>query len=261
MSAGAGIRDTWFSRLSRDRGMAACWWRTFYPSLALFIMTAAFIITKTGRDALYFQQGGGLVDLPKAYLGIACLAGPAAMATMGLMKLCGARGARVIAPISMAALQVIFYFLVRPGGGWEMTLLWILIPLLYGVLLSLVWLLGAELLDLAPRFVLARCYSTLGASSMMGGLAGAAIGRSLAPKLEPEAFFLLGAVGLLGSALVCVWGHARFPAIEVKPEKDGPMPAPAEGIYPAWKEMFGLFQHRYLTLLAAVGMTASLVGV
>jgi len=39
--------------------------RIFYPALCLGILTAAFIIAKTGRDALFFQ-GKGIFQLPVA---------------------------------------------------------------------------------------------------------------------------------------------------------------------------------------------------
>ena len=181
-------------RLRLDPGMTACWWRTFFPSLALLLVTAAFILTKTGRDTLFFQHDG-LAALPKAYLLIAILSAPAALGTLGLMRLFGPRGARVISLLMMAALQVFFYASVSAesarGGSGHMTMFFVLIPLLYGVLLSLTWLMGADLLDSAPRFVHARLYSTMGAASMVGGLLGAAFGKTFAGQLSPEAFLCL----------------------------------------------------------------------
>jgi len=41
--------------------------RTLYPALCLGILTAAFIIVKTGRDALFFQ-GKGIFHLPVAIM-------------------------------------------------------------------------------------------------------------------------------------------------------------------------------------------------
>ena len=70
-------------------------------AVVLFLLSSAFILTKTGRDALYFQEGG-LFDLPKAYLGIAALALPAALAMLTLMRTLGPRRARVGAGISTA---------------------------------------------------------------------------------------------------------------------------------------------------------------
>ena len=40
------------------------------PSFALGLTTLAFIIAKTGRDALFFQGSGGLLQLPLIYINI-----------------------------------------------------------------------------------------------------------------------------------------------------------------------------------------------
>ena len=212
--------------------MSACWWRTFFPALSLFILTASFVITKTGRDALYFDRAGGVASLPMAYLGIAILSVPAAQGTLGLMRLIGPRRARVAGLAIMAAVQLLFFVLIRPGGGWDMTLIFVLIPLLYGVLLSLAWLLGADLLDMAPRHVLARLYSTMGASSLLGGLMGAAIARSLAPAMEPRAYLLIGVAGLLLTAMVNAAAHRTFPAMRMRSESGLPMPSTQGGVIP-----------------------------
>ncbi len=57
------------------------------------MLMAAVNLVKTGRDALYFQKDG-IFDLPKAYLGIAVLSLPMALATLGLMRGIGPRRAR-----------------------------------------------------------------------------------------------------------------------------------------------------------------------
>ena len=68
--------------------------RILYPAAALLLMTAGFILTKTGRDALYFQRDG-LFDLPWAYLGIAVLSVPMALITLSLLQSRGPRPVRV----------------------------------------------------------------------------------------------------------------------------------------------------------------------
>jgi len=69
-------------------------WKTIYPALALGITTAAFIITKTGRDALFFQ-GKGIFQLPVATMTIAAASLPLAILFVKMMKSFGARPARV----------------------------------------------------------------------------------------------------------------------------------------------------------------------
>ena len=247
--------------LSLDEGMSACWWRTFFPALSLFLLTATFIVTKTGRDALYFSQAAGVRDLPAAYLGIAILSVPAANGTLKLMRWLGPRRARVTGLAAMAALQLPFYLLVKPGGGWGMTLIFMLIPSLYGVLLSLSWLLGADLLDLAPRQVLARLYSTMGASSLLGGLAGAALARNLAGAIDPRGYFLAGAIGLALTALVNAAAHRTFPVVRMRPLNDLPLPSPEAGELPATGRILPLLADRYVALLAAIALLGSIAGV
>ena len=48
-----------------------------YPALAIGLLTAAFVIIKTGRDALFFQ-GGGIFQLPVATMIIAAASLPLA---------------------------------------------------------------------------------------------------------------------------------------------------------------------------------------
>ncbi len=250
-----------FIRIALDEGMSACWWRTFFPSLSLFLLTASFIVTKTGRDALYFNRPGGLADLPMAYLGIAILSVPAAQGTLGLMRWLGPRQARVAGLVIMALMQLVFLALIRPGGGWDMTLIFILVPVLYGVLLSLAWLLGADLLDMAPRRVLARLYSTMGASSLLGGLLGAAIARNLAPVVEPSMYLLIGVAGLLLTALVNATAHRTFPVVHMRRESDLPLPSPMGGEIPETPRILPLLADRYIKLLASIALLGSVAGV
>ncbi|MEM9493094.1 MAG: hypothetical protein AAGC55_28350, partial [Myxococcota bacterium] len=57
--------------------------RTALPAAALFLLTAAFMVIRTGRDALYFQEDG-LLSLPTAYMAIAVLSIPQAMVVLQL---------------------------------------------------------------------------------------------------------------------------------------------------------------------------------
>ena len=68
--------------------------RTLYPALCLGILTAAFIVAKTGRDALFFQ-GQGIFQLPVATMMITAASLPLAMLFVEAMKSFGARPARL----------------------------------------------------------------------------------------------------------------------------------------------------------------------
>ena len=65
-----------------------------YPALAIGLLTAAFVIIKTGRDALFFQ-GGGIFQLPVATMIIAAASLPLAILFVKAMKVWGARPARI----------------------------------------------------------------------------------------------------------------------------------------------------------------------
>src|SRR5262247_3814830 len=69
--------------------------QTLLPALTLGIATAGFIIAKTGRDALFFQGSGGLLQLPLVYINIGVASLPLALIFVKAMKVWGARPARV----------------------------------------------------------------------------------------------------------------------------------------------------------------------
>jgi hypothetical protein len=67
--------------------------QTLLPSFALGFTTLAFIIAKTGRDALFFQGSGGLLQLPLIYINIGAASLPLAIVFVKAMKIWG-RGRR-----------------------------------------------------------------------------------------------------------------------------------------------------------------------
>src|SRR5690348_8347728 len=94
--------------------------RTHVAAATMLVATATFFIAKTGRDALYFANGG-IFDLPRAYIGIALLSFPVALMALALMRAIGPRRARVVAPLVLAALLVWFARGAHSGGGGIMT--------------------------------------------------------------------------------------------------------------------------------------------
>lgn len=72
--------------------------QTLLPAISIGLLTVAFILAKTGRDALFFQ-GKGLFQLPLAYVGIGLSAVPAAFIVVQAMKIWGY--ARMLLLISM----------------------------------------------------------------------------------------------------------------------------------------------------------------
>ena len=68
--------------------------KTLLLALALGFTTLAFIVAKTGRDALFFQGSGGLLQLPLIYINIGAASLPLAIVFVKTMKVWGARVAR-----------------------------------------------------------------------------------------------------------------------------------------------------------------------
>ncbi len=240
-------------------GTRACWRRTLFPAGALFLCVAAMTFAKTGRDALYFQKDG-LLDLPQAYLGIALFSVPFSGMTLGLMRLLGPRRARLAVLLGLAGLLALCSLVVQPGGGPRMTLIFMLVPLAFGVVLSVVWLLGADLLENVPRFLLPRLYSAVGGASMSGGLAAAASGNWLASYLPPAAFFVLAGALLAAAALVVSLGQGCCPPAR----RLSPAPSQAEEIAAhasARSTPNPIHRRRYLWLLGSVGLLTAVAGV
>jgi len=169
------------------------------------------------------------------------------------MQAMGPRRARVVAPLLMAGALVAFYVVAEPGGGPLMTLFYMLVPLAFGVLFSLAWLLGADVLEEAPREQIARSYGILGASSILGGIAGGALARLAASRIDPEGLLLAGAFGLGAAAVTAAVTQHRFPWRPVAPTNVARAPDLAD--------LRGVVGQRYSFLLLAVAMSASLVGI
>lgn len=214
-------------------------------------MTAAFILAKTGRDALYLQAGG-VYDLPQAYMAIAVLSVPTAFLMLGLMRRLGARRARVWSGVAISLALGVLHKAVRPGGGVLMTGFFAFVPLAFSVLFAVTWLLAADLLEGAPRTVMGRAYAWIGAASILGGVAGGALARGLAPFVEPRLFLLVAAGVLAASVAATVVTQRRFPRRSAATE------AVADE---ASTSMPSMFRQPYPALLLAVGMAGSLVGV
>ncbi len=225
--------------------------RTIAVAGALFVMTAAFVLTKTGRDALYFQ-GRGLYDLPMAYMGIALLALPLALSVLVMMRAIGPRRARVLLPLLVAALLLAFQPVARPGGGVTMTLFFMLVPLVFGVMFSLSWLLAADLLDGAVRRDLARSYSAIGGASIVGGVAGALVAKAVAMRIEPSWFLAFGASGLVLASGVMAVAQRTFPPRALRQ-------AAAVNTKPGQFRV--VLRQRYTALLLASAAAAALAGV
>src|ERR687889_2662577 len=86
-------------------------------ALALGLTTSAFIVAKTGRDALFFQGSGGLLQLPLIYINIAGAALPLALVFVKAMKIWGARSARLGILLFAAAVMATAAAFLYSGGN------------------------------------------------------------------------------------------------------------------------------------------------
>lgn len=225
--------------------------RSAFVAAAILLMAASFVVIKTGRDALYFQ-GSGLFDLPKAYIVIAVLSVPFAFATLALMRRLGPRAARIATPLAVSAGLIATSGWLHPGGGIFMTGVFVFVPLAYGVMFSLSWLLAADLLDGVDRRALASAYGMIGAGSIVGGVLGALAAKALAMRVSPTTLVRVGAVLLAGSAATMLVAQLRYPAHVIGAQATGRAPAVS---------LRGILKHRYALLLLAVASLASLTGI
>ena len=116
--------------------------QTLLPALALGLLTAAFIIAKTGRDALFFQGSGGLLRLPLVYINIGAASLPLALLFVKAMKVWGARPARVgILLLATMVIAAAAPFL-KPGDSILLLAVFMFIPAIFGLLFASLWLLA-----------------------------------------------------------------------------------------------------------------------
>jgi hypothetical protein len=184
--------------------------RTLLPALIVGLLTLAFILAKTGRDALFFQ-GRGLLQLPGAYVNIGLGSLPLALIFVKVMKVWGARPARVGVTLLAAAGMAAFVPFLDPGADTLLLAFFIFVPALFGIVFASAWLLATDMFEGIPKSEAAESFSKIGASSLAGGMIGGLIAKTLAPYVEPKWLVLLGALVALVVVGLIVHTHERFP--------------------------------------------------
>ncbi|TAK07268.1 hypothetical protein EPO44_04320 [bacterium] len=224
--------------------------QTLLPAISVGLLTMAFIVAKTGRDALFFQ-GKGLFQLPMAYMVMGLSSVPAAFLYVQAMKIWGARAARVGIIVFAAAVMAAFVPFLPQMNYSVLLSLFIFIPTIFGPTFATIWLQAAELFENVPKTVAARCFSRIGASSLGGGMIGGFLSKGLAPYLEPQWLVFVGALITLAAAGVVVKTHQSFPspAGMKKDKKEGEK----SGVTVA-------FSKRYARMLLLISMTGALAG-
>ena len=185
--------------------------RTLLPGLALGLTTLAFIVAKTGRDALFFQGNAGLLQLPLIYINIGVASLPLALIFVKAMKVWGARPARIGVMTLAASVMAMAAPFLKPGDNTAMLAMFMFIPAIFGLLFASLWLLASDLFEKIDRSIAARAFSKIGAATLCGGMIGGLISKALAPYLEPRWLILLGAVVILAATGLVLCIHQGFP--------------------------------------------------
>ena len=223
--------------------------KTLYPALALGITTTAFIIAKTGRDALFFQ-GKGILQLPVATMTLAAASLPLAILFVKLMRSFGARPARVGAMLFAAAVLGVAAPLLRPGDSLLLFNIFIFIPAMFAIIFASLWLFASDIFETTPKSESARAFSKIGASSLAGGMAGGFIAKGLLPLMEPKWLIFCGALLLLVVIGLVIRAHRAFPR-KITPK-------PAQNDYkPGY---FAPLSSPYVLTLLFIAMSGALAG-
>src|SRR5262245_1646852 len=194
--------------------------QTLLPALTLGLATAAFIIAKTGRDALFFQGSGGLLQLPLVYINIGAASLPLALIFVKAMKVWGARPARVGVLLVAAVVMAATAPFLESGDNTLLLAVFIFIPAIFGLLFASLWLLAADIFEKTEKRDAARAFSRIGAGTLAGGMMGGLISKGLAPYLDPKWLIFMGAVVILGVVSLVTHIHWRFPTNIVAKKDD-----------------------------------------
>ena len=181
-------------------------------AVALGLTTLAFIIAKTGRDALFFQGGGGLLQLPLIYINIAGAALPLALLFVKAMKIWGARPARVGILLFAATVLAGAAPFLKPGESTLLLAVFMFIPAIFGIIFASLWLLASDIFENVEKREAARAFSKVGAATLAGGMLGGLIAKGLAPYLDAKWMIFFGAMMIAGVAVLVRQIHRRFPS-------------------------------------------------
>jgi len=225
--------------------------QTLLPALSLGLLTAAFIIAKTGRDALFFQGSGGLLQLPLVYINIGGASLPLALIFVKAMKVWGARPARVGILLLAATMLGAAAPFLKPGDSTLLLAIFMFIPAIFGLLFASLWLLASDIFEKSENSEAAHAFSKIGAGTLAGGMLGGLISRGLAPYLDAKWLIFLGAVMILGVIALVAHIHGRFPT-NIAPKKADEKKKKAGFLTP--------LSNRYSLTLLSISMLGALAG-
>lgn len=224
--------------------------QTFLPALALGLTTTAFIIAKTGRDALFFHGSGGLLQLPLVYINIGAASLPLALIFVKAMKTWGARPARVGILLFAATVMAACAPFLQPGDNVLLLAIFMFIPAVFGLVFASLWLLASDIFEKTEKSAAARAFSKVGAGTLAGGTVGGLISKGFAPYVEAKWLIFLAAGIIFGVIALVQYIHGRFPTNIVTKKDDE-------------KKKVGFFapiKNQYALILLFISMTGALAG-
>jgi MFS family permease len=195
--------------------------QTLLPALALGLTTLGFIIAKTGRDALFFQDSGGLLQLPLIYINIGVASLPLAIIFVKSMKIWGARPARLGVLTFAAAVMALTAPFLEPGDNKLLLAMFMFIPAIFGLLFASLWLLASDIFEKTEKHEAGRAFSKIGAATLAGGMTGGLISKGLAPYFDAKWLILLASVVIFGVVALVRHIHSRFPSNVVAKKDSG----------------------------------------
>ena len=224
--------------------------KTLLLALALGVTTLAFIVAKTGRDALFFQGSGGLLQLPLIYINIGAASLPLAIVFVKAMKVWGARPARLGVFALAASVMVLASPFLQPGDSKLLLGIFVLIPAIFALMFASLWLLASDIFDKTEKRQAARAFSKIGAATLAGGMSGGLISKALAPHFDPQWMIFLAGMVIFGAIGLIRHIHGAFPT-NISAQRDNP------------KTKFGFlapFSNKYAVTLLLISMTGALAG-
>jgi len=224
--------------------------KTLLLALALGVTTLAFIVAKTGRDALFFQGSGGLLQLPLIYINIGAASLPLAIVFVKAMKVWGARPARLGVFALAASVMVLASPFLQPGDSKLLLGIFVLIPAIFALMFASLWLLASDIFDKTEKRQAARAFSKIGAATLAGGMSGGLISKALAPLFDPQWMIFLAGIVIFGAIGLIRHIHGTFPT-NISAQRDNP------------KTKFGFLaplSNKYAVTLLLISMTGALAG-
>ena len=220
MGPALSARSSFSANSSQEVNLSVYKRRAWYPILAVGISMVAFIIIKTGRDALFFERGG-LYELPLAYVYIALVSLPAAIVHLAAIERWGARRTRTGLFFLAALLLLLFVPLLHGNQRAVLMAFFAFVPSIFAAVFAGAWLLAGDLLEGGDEEIKRWSYSRIGAASMIGGIVGGIAAREMSQVVAPPLLVACGSAVLIGVGMIVAWAHRSHPGELTRPSQTG----------------------------------------